>query len=81
MRVLKVAIIAWFELDRPTVHVYNNQYPYKKKRDSNLMDVINVRTYLSQYENMLKIERMVLNDHLHKGHGKKHFKGLCFDLI
>lgn len=45
------------------------------------MDVINVCTYLSQYENML--ERMVLNDHLHiiKGHGKKHFKGLCFDLI
>lgn len=43
------------------------------------MDVINVCTYLSQYENML--ERMVLNDHLHKGHSKKHFKGLCFDLI
>lgn len=43
------------------------------------MDVIHVCTYLSQYETML--DRMVLNDHLHKGHGKKHFKGLCFDLI
>lgn len=25
-------------------------------------------------------ERMVLNDHLNKGHGKKHFKGLCLNV-
>lgn len=41
------------------------------------MDVINVYT-----ESIRKYveERMVLNDHRNKGHGKKHFKGLCFGL-
>lgn len=45
------------------------------------MDVINVCTYLTESIRKYVEERMVLNDHLHKGHGKKHFKGLCFDLI